>query len=45
MSFKNLLENFGHTANDRVEAAIAALKKGRGVLVVDIFCIKRYLCI
>lgn len=35
MSFKNLLENFGHTANDRVEAAIAALKKGRGVLVVD----------
>ena len=32
MSFKNLLENFGHTANDRVEAAIAALKKGRGVL-------------
>ena len=28
MSFKNLLENFGHTANDRVEAAIAALKKG-----------------
>ena len=35
MSFKNLLENFGHTAHDRVEAAIAALKKGRGVLVGD----------
>ena len=35
MSFHNLLENFGKTANDRVEAAIEALKKGRGILVVD----------
>ncbi len=35
MSFKNLLENFGETPADRVEAAIEALKKGRGILVVD----------
>ena len=35
MSFHNLLENFGKTANDRVEAAIEAFKKGRGILVVD----------
>ncbi len=35
MSFKNLLEPFGDTSIDRVEAAIEALKKGRGVLVVD----------
>ena len=35
MSFKNLLEPFGDTSIERVEAAIEALKKGRGVLVVD----------
>jgi 3,4-dihydroxy 2-butanone 4-phosphate synthase len=35
MSFKNLLENFGETPIDRVEAAISALKRGRGILVVD----------
>lgn len=35
MSFKNLLEYFGDTSIDRVEAAIEALRKGRGVLVVD----------
>ena len=35
MSFKNLLEPFGDTSIERVEAAIDALKKGRGVLVVD----------
>ncbi|SFS43581.1 3,4-dihydroxy 2-butanone 4-phosphate synthase [Succinivibrio dextrinosolvens] len=35
MSFKNLLENFGETPIDRVEAAITALKRGRGILVVD----------
>ncbi len=35
MSFKNLLENFGDTPVARVEAAINALKRGRGVLVVD----------
>ena len=32
---RNLLEIFGQTANERVEAAIAALKAGRGILVVD----------
>lgn len=35
MSFKNLLENFGETPIERVEAAIEALKRGRGILVVD----------
>ncbi|NLK85582.1 MAG: 3,4-dihydroxy-2-butanone-4-phosphate synthase [Aeromonadales bacterium] len=35
MSFNNLLENFGMTPIERVEAAIAALKRGRGILVVD----------
>ena len=35
MSQRNLLENFGDTFEDRVEAAIAAMKKGKGVLVVD----------
>jgi 3,4-dihydroxy 2-butanone 4-phosphate synthase len=32
---RNLLETFGLTANERVEAAIEALKQGRGILVVD----------
>jgi len=31
----NLLETFGVTAIDRVEAALNAMRKGRGVLVVD----------
>lgn len=31
----NLLETFGETAIDRVEAALNAMRKGRGVLVVD----------
>ncbi len=31
----NLLEIFGQTATERVEAAIAALKQGRGIMVVD----------
>lgn len=31
----NLLETFGDTAIDRVEAALNAMRKGRGVLVVD----------
>ncbi|MBR1613588.1 MAG: 3,4-dihydroxy-2-butanone-4-phosphate synthase [Succinivibrio sp.] len=35
MSSHNLLEVFGSTAIERVEAAIEALKKGRGILVVD----------
>ena len=30
----NLLETFGETAIDRVEAALNAMRKGRGVLVV-----------
>ena len=35
MSFRNLLDAFGENAEERVTAAIEALKKGRGVLVVD----------
>ena len=35
MSQRNLLENFGDTFEDRVEAALAAMRKGKGVLVVD----------
>ena len=31
----NLLETFGRTSDERVENAIAELKKGRGILVVD----------
>lgn len=31
----NLLESFGSDAIERVEAALAAMRKGRGVLVVD----------
>lgn len=31
----NLLEAFGHNSDERVEAAIDALKKGRGIMVVD----------
>lgn len=31
----NLLETFGNDAIERVEAALAAMRKGRGVLVVD----------
>jgi 3,4-dihydroxy 2-butanone 4-phosphate synthase len=31
----NLLEFFGHDADARVDAALAALRKGRGILVVD----------
>lgn len=35
MSSNNLLEVFGSTPIERVEAAIEALKQGRGILVVD----------
>lgn len=35
MSQRNLLENFGDTFEDRVEAALNAMRKGQGVLVVD----------
>ncbi len=31
----NLLENFGLTAEERVEAALNALRAGRGIMVVD----------
>ena len=31
----NLLEMFGDTSVDRVEAALSAMRQGRGVLVVD----------
>lgn len=32
---RNLLETFGDTFEDRVEAALSALRRGHGVLVVD----------
>lgn len=32
---RNLLETFGDTFEDRVEAALSALRRGQGVLVVD----------
>ncbi|MGN0915356.1 MAG: 3,4-dihydroxy-2-butanone-4-phosphate synthase [Succinivibrio sp.] len=35
MSFANLLHTFGDTPIDRVEAALDALRKGRGIMVVD----------
>lgn len=35
MSRQSLLEVFGSDAQERVEVAIAALKKGRGIMVVD----------
>ncbi|MBQ9273230.1 MAG: 3,4-dihydroxy-2-butanone-4-phosphate synthase [Succinivibrio sp.] len=35
MSRTNLLEIFGHSAAERVEAAVAELKRGRGIMVVD----------
>lgn len=35
MTTKSLLEPFGVTAEERVEAALTALRKGRGILVVD----------
>ena len=35
MTQHNLLETFGSTSEERVENAIAALKAGRGILVVD----------
>ena len=35
MTHKNLLESFGTTPEARVEAALADLRKGKGVLVVD----------
>lgn len=35
MSQKNLLLNFGDTFEDRVEAALNDLRRGKGVLVVD----------
>ncbi|MCR5536440.1 MAG: 3,4-dihydroxy-2-butanone-4-phosphate synthase [Succinivibrio sp.] len=35
MSAQNLLELFGANEEQRVEAAIAALKQGRGIMVVD----------
>ena len=35
MSQKNLLETFGIDSTARVEAAIEAMRRGRGVLVVD----------
>ncbi|MBO6258267.1 MAG: 3,4-dihydroxy-2-butanone-4-phosphate synthase [Succinivibrio sp.] len=35
MSQRNLLEYFGSTPEERVEAALAELRKGRGILVVD----------
>ncbi len=35
MQQRNLLENFGDTFEDRVEAALSAMRRGQGVLVVD----------
>ncbi|MBQ7332297.1 MAG: 3,4-dihydroxy-2-butanone-4-phosphate synthase [Opitutales bacterium] len=32
---KNFLEDFGSDARSRVESAVAAIRAGRGVLVVD----------